>query len=1384
MRKTLLFSLLSALCLTLFSASPALAQQEFKSPNFPVPFGPDNIGTDFFLSFPANWEFNAREKYIRVYISAGVETEVRINAGPFSKTIKTIPNDIVSVDIANAFAQAFVRNDQSPVPDDKVYPGAAVTIEADDPIIVYAINRTTFTSDGILALPVNGLGRQYIVAAARSVEGAGQSLPSQYMIVAPYDNTVVTIFNSDDTPNHAEGELVSVTLQEGDVYSGMSIGFGGDLSGTQIYSTNPVAVLSGQNCTYLPDERYPACDHIVEMLLPVESWGKYYHSLPYQDRTRGDTYRIFAGESDAEIYINGTLQATLPNVGGANGSGWIEYRQDDRIAMEISSNKRIMVAQYNNSQTYDQSTSTDPFFVLLTPVEQYQTDLIFTTPADDFATNYVQVISDSLGLEQIEIARAGTDDWQLIRRYPGGAGYRQFPNIHNGLKWAGMTVAIQPGVYRLRGPQPFAGYIYGGGSFDSYGYPLSVALGAIDSPDTVAPVINFTDDCDGSAEGTVTDLPNDPQIRSNLSTVRLHPNSTNYNMVVADFRPGIDPSTSFTMEVVDATQDALGIIVAFDMAANVSYDTLRYFARNLEILPDPLDFGEVFVGDNPTQNVTLTNNGNRDLDIIKLHLKVATGEFTILDPTDPFVLPAGGSIPVQIRFGSNTPGPYIDTIGVEDTCGITWMTEVRGTVVKPVIKVSDWDYQLTPVNVLKQHELTIRNTGTGTLRITGATGPNLPVFTLPNGLPAFPLDLRPEDADQLLLVYFTPTMDIKYLDTIYFEHNAPPDPAANDSIGVIEGEGILATLFATGFDWPKKRVGTGPYTATVEIVNSGSADARIFGLQVPPIPPRQGDLSDFDIVDEETFRNVVVPANGGRIPVEVVFTPTAVGNRAMKVTYRPTDATDTTVFSLLTGIGVVPGLETNDLNFGSLKIGDPETTQTVDFTLAGDPLWRDTVWIERFDFVSDNANGTDDFRYEIPAGTTFPIVLIPGASNSITVTGYFTPQAIGPRDASILAVTRDGVDTISNWVGVGTAENSGIQASAEVIPPLCLGETDTIAVDIRSTGQIPLNISDIRLIDATGEFTIVEQPQTPFAIPPGGIQTVKVFFAPVTGNGPRSATIEIDSDDPDDPTVSLTLNGEADAYVITGEVELVGTTDDEDDGITEGVLGENLTAHVKVNEALAPVGATGYQIILTYDPDHLLGPTSTASISLDPAIHPAGADVAINTASRRGRLILDVTSPTALTGAAGGDLIKMDFGVVFNSNLERSVDVESVSFTGAAVCATIAVTGDAIAISPICGLNLRMIDLIDGAKYNLTGALPNPVTGDQAEFEYSIAIEAPTTLQLFDAAGNLVATIVDQQQVPGTYRVALDTRTLPSGTYRLSLQSNQYAQTKPVQIAK
>lgn len=1369
------FLLLFFFVVSTLSLTAQNTEKPFSSPNFPVPFGPNNIGTEFYTAFPANWEANARTKYIRFYISAGVATKVDIYAlGVFKGSITTIPNEIVTFDLSNLEAQVFVRNDGVPSPDDQVYPGKAVRIVSQDPIVLYGMNRTEYTSDGMLILPVNALGKEYVVAAAASVAGGSQELPSQYMIIAPYDGTVVSVVNPMNTPNNQEGVTVPILLNKGDVYSAMSVGFSGDLSGARIRANKPIAVTAGQNCTYLPSFEYPYCDHIEEMLTPVESWGTFYQAVPFQNRTKGDTYRIFAGEPNAEIFVNGSKVATLSQVGGRSGFGWLEYREENRRPLEFSSNKRIFVAQYNNSQTYDNAGGSDPFYIVLTPVEQYQNELIYTTPGSDFPLNFVNFIGDSLAIAEAEITRAGTENWQRLMLL-GGSLY-EFPTRINGKKYIGVNLSISPGAYRLRSSGPVAGYIYAGNAFDSYGYPLSVATANLAAEDPDAPIVTKNQDCNGTVSATVRDMPDDEVIRTNLSTVRLQSGSVNYTLTVQPFTANVSRQTTYTLTVKDPAQDAIAIIEASDAAGNVTLDTVRYFARSISLTPNPLDFGEVFTNDTKDMQATIKNNGNRAIEIENVLLQKGTEGFEIIDPKGSFILNSGEERQVTIRFGGATKKVYTDSLGFADSCGTSWVVLVRAEVVAPIISVSDWDFGPWPINQTVSQNLTIQNVGTGTLTISGVRS-NLtdPVFTLPSGLPIFPLTLRAGERRQLL-VQFLPTDEVKYKDSIVFEHNAPDDPA-NDPTGIVEGEGIKATLFATSYEWPKKRVGTGPYTATIYIRNVGTQSAQVFGIK-----STSGTVTDFT-VDDAPIRNIQVPA-GGEIPVQVSFSPKdTVGDRSMKIIFNVTDDTDTTLASTLSGIGVVPGLGTEDLNFGSMLVNAPEVMRTVDFelipnyttTLPGD--FRDSVWIEGFDFVSDNDGlGNDDFRYDPPVGG-FPILLIPGQNESVTITGYFSAKATGTRNASIRARTRDNVDTTSRWIGVGGAtQTSGVAVTATAGPSLCIGETDSIFVTITSNGDAPLNVTGITLNDLSGEFVLDNAPGTPFVLAPGESRDVVVLYT-AKQQGTRNATITVTTDDLNNPSVQVMLSGEGAFYDIPGQLVLTGT----DPTTGYAVLGDNIKASVLALADLTPVGATSYRVTFTYNPRDLLPPTGVDQITLNPAVHPAGTVVTIDPASTYGKLIVNVTATQPFVGSGG--LFSLPFGVIFDTTLTRTIGVD-IEFTGGAQCATINVNDGQVNVTRICGLNLRLIELVPGGKYALTGATPNPVSAAGAEVEYSIGLDGQTRVALYDASGNVVALLVDQYQQPGLYRVGFDATTLSSGLYYCVLESGHYRETKPLLIAK
>ena len=1337
--------------------------------SYPVPYGPNNVGTEFFMSFPANWDYAAAYKYIRLYITSGVETTVRVYAGPtLVRTVQTVAYGIVTVDLTLEQAQVFTRNDRSDVPPDQVYKKKAVKIVSEDPIVVYGINRITATSDGMLALPTSGIGREYIVASARDITGGFQKLPSQYMVIAPYDGTTVTIINSAQTPNHGAGEVVNVQMDSGDVYSAMSAeGTGGDLTGTFISASRPVVVTAGQNCTYLPTQQYGYCDHLCEMMLPISSWGTVYHSVPFANRTKGDLYRIFSGEPNAKIFINGAHIATLPQVGGDQGGGWLEYLPPDRKLLEFSSDKPIMIAQYNNSQTYDNATGTDPMFLVLTPVEQFQTDLVFCTPGRDYGDNYINLVADSASYYSIEIAKDGLQQYdKLALRYPTLV--RNFTSLIDGKPYIGVSFRIDPGVYHMRGPGPFAGYIYGFNNYDSYGYPLSAATGDLSKNDSIAPEVTATQDCFGTVQGTVLDLPHEDSVRTNMSSVRLDRTASfNYRLTVAYFRPGESPGTVFRLNVVDPTRDAQAVVLFSDMRGNTTRDTFYYSSFKVTTDSADLRFGSFFAGENRTMSTTIRNQSTRPITITQTSLRFGDRGFTILDPTSEFTLaPAGSGAAstrvITVRFDATVAGRFTDEIGLKDDCGFRYVTRLSANVGTPIISVSDIDFKKWPVSAPPSiRTFTITNVSDGgVLTVRGVARPvndNI-TFTLPNGLPAFPMDLGPGESSNAINVGFKPNAVQAYADSIVFDHNAPPNPL-NDPTAVLIGEGIQGSLIATSYDWQKRRVDGRSHSATITLTNIGTADVTL-----RPGATITGNAGDFSIVSPSQYEGVILAPNAS-VVVDVLFTPQATGPRAATITWPHDPQQSEPVTSELLGFGTMPGLVTSDYDFGSMDVSEPnDVTRQIVFRLppVGSPDVMDSVTIVDFVIAGD----VNDFRFDKPA---LPIILKRG-DESVTFTGYFNATAPGPRSARVTAITlpTDNVNVTSNWTGVGTVRDPVIEGEPINFTPALCATSATLNAVVRNTGLVPITITNLQLQGLPPSFVIDPSLQLPITIEPGAALNIPVTFT-ASGNGVFDGVLIVTNTSTNAPSLALRVQGASVAQDVDVAVDLTALGP-----LGKVELGKEFLAKVNMTEAIDPaIPIRNYRVTLTYDPEQ------TEPVEAGIAVGSANPTAAWSVVSNApGALVLDVNSPAPL--GPTGTLIEVPFAVYFHASETRRIDA-SVT-TNDAACLTYTTTPDSIGVVPICGLSVRLITM-NATTYALNQNVPNPFN-PVTKINYSLGLDGRTQIHLRDAAGKLIQTLLDEHQQPGTYELTLDVTDLPSGMYYYTLTSGHWSDTKVMSVVK
>jgi hypothetical protein len=86
-------------------------------------------------------------------------------------------------------------------------------------------------------------------------------------------------------------------------------------------------------------------------------------------------------------------------------------------------------------------------------------------------------------------------------------------------------------------------------------------------------------------------------------------------------------------------------------------------------------------------------------------------------------------------------------------------------------------------------------------------------------------------------------------------------------------------------------------------------------------------------------------------------------------------------------------------------------------------------------------------------------------------------------------------------------------------------------------------------------------------------------------------------------------------------------------------------------------------------------------------------------------------------------------------------------------------------------------------NYTLSQNFPNPFN-PSTQIEFSIPKEGFTTVKVYDMLGKEVATLVNEQLNPGTYRTTLDGSKLSSGTYVYMLTSGTSRITKKMMLVK
>ena len=259
------------------------------------------MGTEFIIGYMEHSESKMDlELYITTSETASVG--VRVTAPLFSKIILDS-----SFNVTDGFGkQLLFSNDLRLEGTEMSQKG--ILVQATHNIAIFGFNKEAYSNDGFLGIPTDVLGKEYYATCATPLE-----YYTLILVVGIYDNTSVQIRLANNeaievqynNESYGKNGVLEVNMNRYWTFQVHSLEQG-DLTGTYIRADKPVSVFSGNKETPVGYNAYhrPA-DHLVEMQIPVETWGKKFAISPIPERTSGDFYRFIASQKETTINVRG-----------------------------------------------------------------------------------------------------------------------------------------------------------------------------------------------------------------------------------------------------------------------------------------------------------------------------------------------------------------------------------------------------------------------------------------------------------------------------------------------------------------------------------------------------------------------------------------------------------------------------------------------------------------------------------------------------------------------------------------------------------------------------------------------------------------------------------------------------------------------------------------------------------------------------------------------------------------------------------------------------------------------------------------------------------------------------------------------------------------------
>ncbi|XP_033014606.1 uncharacterized protein LOC117051988 [Lacerta agilis] len=397
-------------------------------------------GKQFVTAFMQNFETSrASETNFQLLLTGHhnlTEVTVSVSRSAFRESYSVGEGEMVPVQIPEtAEMKGSTTFDQS------------VLIQADKDISAVLLYRKLYSVATTALYPSHELGTTYYVVTPSSTKPT--IYLKEFAVIAAHSPVTVRIFLKGNVifggASYAAGTRLTVYLRTFQVAQLQS---SDDLSGTRIESSAPVAVLSGHVCVV---QNYQ-CDHVVEQLLPVSSWGSTFVVPPVFFQTNPDIAYVVASQDTHVDYQLGAQKGSQDMVAGEVRQFEIQFPN----AFYISANAGIQVLFFFTGLKTG-NTGYDPFLINIPAITAY--GLSYHVDVIKNFENYVIIIAKSSETQRItqdETAITGVQ-WRMIPRSP--------------YSWAVYNLGPRHQSISVAHPQtPFGVLVFGGRNYEGYGF--------------------------------------------------------------------------------------------------------------------------------------------------------------------------------------------------------------------------------------------------------------------------------------------------------------------------------------------------------------------------------------------------------------------------------------------------------------------------------------------------------------------------------------------------------------------------------------------------------------------------------------------------------------------------------------------------------------------------------------------------------------------------------------------------------------------------------------------------------------------------------------------------------------------------------------------------